>query len=160
MGNALTTVFLIFNFCKQPYPNRIKKCPAISPLQENIEQTVPFTENKEPKMSILFLNLFLWRLRKTIKLHLNNNNQNIYSIFQAPSKTISAVCIKLCFSLPCTASKPKTTPHGFYCSLLPRALPTNILTLPQFERKKKKKKDVLLWKEFSPGSIFGDFRTM
>lgn len=59
MGNALTTVFLIFNFCKQPYPNRIKKCPAISPLQENIEQTVPFTENKEPKMSILFLNLFL-----------------------------------------------------------------------------------------------------
>lgn len=40
MGSALTAVFFIFNFCKQSHPDRIKKCLVISPLQENMEQTV------------------------------------------------------------------------------------------------------------------------
>lgn len=110
-----------------------------------------FMWNKEPKKSILFLNLFLWILRKLIKLHLNNNNQNIYSIFHVPSKTTSAVCTKLQFSSPYTATKPKTIPHSLYCSLLPCALPTNTTTLPQSERTKYM--DVHLCKELSPGSI-------
>lgn len=106
MGNALTAVL---NFCKQPYPSRIKKCSAISSLQENMQQTVSFGCSCETKSQNCQFCSWIFSLKAQGEKKENNKKKpkketnlylNIFSVFQAVSRTISAIFIMFGSHLP------------------------------------------------------------